>query len=66
MSKQEGVDGLVPFPRELVPRSRIPPILVKLAIGKAAMSAWDGPRGDRRMAYYDNSANPVQTHSKMM
>lgn len=56
---------LIPFPRKLVPSGRVPPILVELPVGEArhlSAEGFDMPQ----TAHNDSSANPVQTHSKMM
>ena len=36
VAQEEGVHGLVPLARELVPGRRIPPVVVELAVGEAA------------------------------
>ena len=69
MSQEEGVYGFVPLPREFVPGSRVPPVVIEATVSEAK---WDGlnwsafvKEGKREVsAYYESSANPLQIHSR--
>lgn len=64
MSEEECVYWLVPFAGEFVPRRRVPPVFVELAIRESDEDVYERDIIIFEHATYrESSANPLQMHS---